>query len=137
MVTRTYQETVLQSYAIAAVIFGFLAVALGAFGAHALKGVLAGYGQGIYQTAVLYQMFHTLALGFAAIPPVPLNPRWQRWSCRFLACGILLFSGSLYLLAVTEVRWLGAITPLGGVSFLIGWFCLGLAIWRRHERLGL
>jgi uncharacterized membrane protein YgdD (TMEM256/DUF423 family) len=101
---------------------GFLAVALGAFGAHGLKDILAQNGMAaIWEKAVFYHFIHAMMLfllagrkPFAAVA----------WWC-FLA-GILIFSGSLYLLAVTNAHWLGAITPFGGVSFLAGWgllFC--------------
>ncbi|HTL12784.1 MAG TPA: DUF423 domain-containing protein, partial [Bdellovibrionota bacterium] len=102
---------------------GFLAVALGAFGAHALKGRLDPSALAIYQTAVQYHLIHALvltALGVwsAARAQAPAPPHWITGS---FAAGILLFSGSLYLLAVTGARWLGAITPLGGICFLVGW----------------
>jgi uncharacterized membrane protein YgdD (TMEM256/DUF423 family) len=96
---------------------GFLVVALGAFGAHGLKSVLlAQQTLEIWEKAVFYHALHTLVLLVLAQQPVVATGI----VVSFL-CGILLFSGSLYLLAVTNVRWLGAITPLGGISFLIGW----------------
>ncbi len=105
-----------------AAVSGFLAVALGAFGAHGLKEVLArNETAGIWETAVFYHFIHTVML-FLAAQGKPL--RTGPWFS-FLA-GIVIFSGSLYLLAVTNVRWLGAITPLGGVSFLVGWLWLAL-----------
>jgi uncharacterized membrane protein YgdD (TMEM256/DUF423 family) len=96
---------------------GLLAVALGAFGAHGLKEVLGRNGTAaIWEKAVFYHMIHAVMLFILAQrTPVPLAP----WFC-FLA-GILIFSGSLYVLAVTNVRVLGAITPLGGISFIAGW----------------
>ncbi len=105
-------------------IFGFLSVALGAFGAHTLKNVLDEYGRSIYEKAVLYQMFHTAAL-FA----VGMMQYFDKETSFSLAgwgffIGIILFSGTLYLLAVTGLKWLGAITPVGGVAFLFGWFWL-------------
>jgi len=108
---------------------GFLAVALGAFGAHALRARLSDAQQGIYETAVLYHFIHSLAL--VAVGCVA----WLRPSaaplCRSaglcFAFGVLLFSGSLYLLAISGTRWLGAITPIGGLLFLAGWACLALA----------
>lgn len=96
---------------------GFLAVALGAFGAHGLKPVLEQNGTlAVWETAVFYHFVHTVMLFIAAGRKPPVTGAW--WS--FLA-GIVIFSGSLYLLAVTDAKWLGALTPLGGVSFLIGW----------------
>lgn len=99
---------------------GFLAVALGAFGAHGLKNLLESNGTAaIWEKAVFYQFIHTVMLFFLAQQrPVPSGP----WFA-FLG-GILIFSGSLYLLAVTNIKWLGAITPLGGLSFLAGWLWL-------------
>ena len=113
-----------------AAIFGFLSVALGAFGAHSLKNVLDEYGKSIYEKAVLYQMFHAMALLAVGLlqhhfKEVPFGP--AGWG--FLA-GIVLFSGSLYLLAITGIRWLGAITPFGGVAFLFGWLWLIYGISR-------
>ena len=104
---------------------GLLAVALGAFGAHALKDLLARHETtAIWEKAVLYHFIHAVMLFvLAQKKPVPAGP-WLS----FLA-GILIFSGSLYLLAVTNARWLGAITPFGGASFLIGW--LWLLVGRR------
>jgi uncharacterized membrane protein YgdD (TMEM256/DUF423 family) len=102
---------------------GFLAVALGAFGAHGLKGLLAGNGTAaIWEKAVLYHFMHTIMLFLlAGRAPFHKGP----WFCFLL--GILIFSGSLYLLAVTNLRWLGAITPFGGLSLLAGWLWLVLA----------
>jgi len=100
-----------------AAVSGFLVVALGAFGAHGLKPLLESHQTlAIWEKAVLYHALHTLVLlGLAAQPSIATGA-----VVSFL-CGIVLFSGSLYVLAVTNLRWLGAITPLGGVSLLIGW----------------
>ena len=99
---------------------GFGTVLLGAFGAHALKDILAQNGTAaIWETAVFYQFIHAVML-FILAERKPFHPvAW--WG--FLA-GIALFSGSLYGLALTNLRWLGAITPVGGVSFLVGWASL-------------
>lgn len=101
----------------------FLAVALGAFGAHGLKPRLEANGLApVWDRAALYHFLHALALlGLATLRPLPLGPWW------LLLAGVALFSGSLYLLAFTGVRWLGAVTPLGGVCFLAGWLWLA---WR-------
>ncbi len=113
---------------ISAGIFGFLSVALGAFGAHTLKNVLDDYGKSIYEKAVLYQMFHTIALFVVGIlQHFGKDPSFSTAGWGFLI-GILLFSGSLYLLAATGIKWFGAITPFGGVAFLFGWFWLVLTI---------
>jgi uncharacterized membrane protein YgdD (TMEM256/DUF423 family) len=98
-------------------IVGFLGVALGAFGAHGLAKVLAANNTvEIYRTAVLYHLVHAVVLLMLAFRTPLRNGPYLA-----LLAGVLIFSGSLYLLAVTNVRWLGAITPFGGVGFLIGW----------------
>lgn len=103
-----------------AAIFGLLAVALGAFGAHGLKDLLLQNNTvAIWEKAVFYHFIHAVMLFvLAGRNPLP------KWSCGCFALGILIFSGSLYALAVTNIRWLGAITPIGGVSFIAGWVCL-------------
>jgi uncharacterized membrane protein YgdD (TMEM256/DUF423 family) len=108
-------------------ISAFLAVALGAFAAHGLKGRLTPDLLITFEVGVRYHMYHSLALLAAAW----VTSRWPEsgavaagW---FFLAGILIFSGSLYLLALTGLRWLGAITPLGGVAFLIGWLVLAWA----------
>ena len=108
----------------------FLAVAAGAFGAHALRARLSPDLLAVFETGARYQMYHALALLAVAW----MLARWPGpWPARagwlFLA-GTVLFSGSLYLLALTGVRWLGAITPLGGAAFLAGWICLALGATR-------
>jgi uncharacterized membrane protein YgdD (TMEM256/DUF423 family) len=113
---------------ISGAIFGFLSVSLGAFGAHSLKSALNDYGKSIYEKAVLYQMFHALTLFAVGLlqhlfKQIPFSPSGYG----FLV-GILLFSGSLYALAITGMKWLGAITPIGGLSFLFGWAWLIFAI---------
>jgi uncharacterized membrane protein YgdD (TMEM256/DUF423 family) len=109
---------------------GLVAVALGAFGAHTLRDRLSTDLLSIFETGVRYQMYHALALLLTA---------WAitRWSGSFsvaagwlFVAGSVIFSGSLYALSLSGVRWLGAITPLGGVAFIVGWLCLALAAWR-------
>jgi uncharacterized membrane protein YgdD (TMEM256/DUF423 family) len=113
---------------IAAAISGFLSVALGALGAHSLKNILNEYGKSVYEKAVLYQMFHTIALFVVGIlQHLVKDTSFSIAGWGFLV-GILLFSGSLYLLAATGAKWLGAITPFGGVAFLFGWFWLVVTI---------
>jgi uncharacterized membrane protein YgdD (TMEM256/DUF423 family) len=115
---------------IAAAISGFLSVALGALGAHSLKNILDEYGKSVYEKAVLYQMFHTIALFVVGIlQHLVKDTSFSIAGWGFLV-GILLFSGSLYLLAATGAKWLGAITPFGGVAFLFGWFWLVVTIIR-------
>ncbi len=99
----------------------FIGVALGAFGAHALKSKLSEYGLDIYKTAVLYHLIH--ALGILGIGILSLQ--WSSTNLNMvgtlLLLGIIFFSGSLYLLSITGIKWLGAITPLGGLCFLAAW----------------
>ena len=103
-----------------AALVGLLAVALGAFGAHGLKDILEhNQTTAIWEKAVLYHFIHALMLFILATRPATLGFAKGAWIC-FLV-GIVIFSGSLYLLAVTNVRWLGAITPIGGISFIAGW----------------
>jgi len=100
-----------------AALTGFLAVALGAFGAHSLKHLLEANGQvGTWQTAAHYHLVHAVVLLVLAFrTPV------ERLPFALFGAGIVIFSGSLYLLAVTNIRWLGAITPIGGACLLVGW----------------
>ena len=108
-----------------------LAVAFGAFGAHALKTHLSEEMLQTWKTGVDYHFYHALGLLFVGVlmaffPSAPL-----KWSAIFLTVGILLFSGSLYTLALTGIKWLGAVTPLGGISFIIGWIMLFIAAWKK------
>ena|SRR6202165_6129098 len=101
----------------------FLAVALGAFGAHALRSTIESHGMlEVWNKAVLYHFIHAVAL-LALSRFATINPK----ACFLLLAGIILFSGSLYLMALTDIRWLGAITPLGGLCFLAGWAWLVIA----------
>ncbi len=108
-----------------------VSVAAGAFGAHALRSRLTPELLAVFETAARYQMYHALALFAVAWAvtrwPGPL-PVWAGW---LFVAGTVLFSGSLYALALSGIRGLGAITPLGGVAFLAGWICLGLTIRTR------
>jgi uncharacterized membrane protein YgdD (TMEM256/DUF423 family) len=101
----------------------FIAVALGAFGAHGLRGRVAPEMIEVWRTAVLYQLVHGLALVGVALAGIP-RIAWAKVVAGLFIAGIVIFSGSLYLLVVTGQRWLGAVTPLGGVAFLGGWAAL-------------
>lgn len=112
-------------------ISGFLSVALGAFGAHGLKERLDAYSLGVFQTGVTYQTTHALAIILVALllkwyPDASLL-NWSGWCFVF---GTLIFSGSLYTLALSGIKAFGAITPIGGVLFLIGWALLAIHAWR-------
>lgn len=102
---------------------GFLAVALGAFGAHGLHAKLEQWPNGVetWKTAALYHLTHSIVLLLLAYVPTPQGKGWFRFGS--FTGGILLFSGSLYLLALTHVRWLGIVTPFGGALLLAGWLC--------------
>lgn len=108
-----------------------LAVLLGAFGAHALRARLSGEMMAIYHTANQYHFYHALGLlgvGLvAAHLPESTSVKWSGWLMLF---GIVVFSGSLYVLALSGVRWLGAITPIGGTAFIIAWLVLAVGVWR-------
>lgn len=103
---------------------GFLAVALGAFAAHGLRNSLEPRLLETFQTGVQYHMYHALALILVALLASSQPSTLVRTSGYLFALGILLFSGSLYALSLTGIRWLGAITPIGGLAFLAAWACL-------------
>ena len=119
--------------AIASAVLG-LAVVLGAFGAHALKGRLDAYSIALYDKAVFYHFIHGLGLFIVSILPKLglLSSAVAMRVCSLLMAGILLFSGSLYALAISGERILGAVTPLGGVAFILGWFLLAVSL-ARHK----
>lgn len=105
----------------------FLAVALGAFGSHALKSRLSEYSLDVYKTAIFYHVIHAISLFIVAwLSTQTISPKVHHAGMCFIS-GIILFSGSLYLLSITNIKWLGAITPLGGMSFLMGWILLFLS----------
>jgi uncharacterized membrane protein YgdD (TMEM256/DUF423 family) len=120
----------LRGFLMLAAFFGFTGVALGAFAAHALKSRLTPEYLAIFQTGVTYQLVHTLALFGVALLATQIQGRLVTWAGASFTVGILLFSGSLYLLSTTGISKLGIITPFGGLAFLVGWVCLGLAAWR-------
>ncbi|MEB0031590.1 DUF423 domain-containing protein [Undibacterium sp. RTI2.1] len=107
----------------------FIAVAAGAFGAHGLKAILSAEMLAVWQTAATYQTSHALGLfGIALLMP-RLHSIWLARSATVMLIGIVIFSGSLYLLAVSGIRWLGAITPFGGLAFLLAWTMLAWAAY--------
>ena len=115
----------------AGTIFMALAVLLGAFGAHALKNSLAPEMLTVYKTGVEYQFYHALGLLIIGLIGFQIDSKWLGRSGLLLTVGILLFSGSLYVLALTGIKVIGAITPIGGVSFVLGWIFLAVAVWKR------
>ena len=104
--------------------FAGLTIVLGAFGAHALKDQLSEYSVSIYEKAVLYQMFHSLAILISTLIGETIQNIDVSLSIWFFVIGIVLFSGSLYVLAITNIKWLGMITPIGGMFFIVGWILL-------------
>ncbi len=114
----------MKKFIVTGALHGFLAVALGAFGAHALKDVVDEYGLSIWETAVQYQMFHAtglLVIGLLMSSKLLGEVKQLKLAGIFLNLGIVFFAGSLYVLAVSGIKVLGAITPIGGVLFLAGW----------------
>ncbi len=111
-------------------VFGFLSVALGAFGAHALKSVLdANQMHAVYETAVQYQMAHALALLLlGALADRAITASTANRVCMLFTFGIIVFSGSLYVLSISNIKILGAITPFGGLAFMVGWVMLALGV---------
>lgn len=110
----------------------FFAVGFGAFGAHGLKTVLTEAQLGTYNTAVEYQFYHALALVLvAAIGFQFPHVKALKWAAALFTAGIVLFSGSLYLLAFSDIKILGAVTPFGGLAFLVGWLALTFAAFRQ------
>jgi len=105
-------------------------VALGAFGTHGLRGKISDFNLGVWQTGVQYHVLHALALIVVGVLCGRSDVRLFRFAGWLFAAGILVFGGSLYTLAVTDVKWLGAITPLGGLCFLVGWGCVAVGASR-------
>ncbi len=127
-----------KNYLIAGSLFGALAVILGAFGAHGLKKIVDADTIATFQTGVQYQMYHALALVAAGILFEKFPNKWIQWSCACFIIGIILFSGSLYLLVALKatdqvgLKGVGIITPFGGVSFILGWLLLFLGIIKKE-----
>ena len=117
-------------------IFAMLAVILGAFAAHGLKQRMDSYDLAIFETAARYQMYHAIALlivGILASKP-QFATRWLKLAAIVFVLGIVLFIGSLYLLALSGIKWLGAITPLGGTAFIFGWLFLIVAGFKQQPQ---
>jgi uncharacterized membrane protein YgdD (TMEM256/DUF423 family) len=113
---------------LAGAVFMTLGVLLGAFGAHALKKILSPEMLAVYKTGVEYQFYHAIGLLLVGLIGFHLESKWVRWSSLFLVVGIILFSGSLYVLSISGIKILGAITPIGGLSFVAGWICLAVGL---------
>ena len=123
-----------------AAIIGALSVAMGAFAAHSLRNMISDYALGIFETAVRYQFYHVFALLIAGILYKEFPGKLLKWSGALFILGIILFSGSLYFLAVIKAavlpgyNWIGAITPFGGLSFIFGWICLFIGISKKQVK---
>lgn len=121
-----------------AAVLGALSVILGAFGAHALKQLITDKNLQTFETGVRYQFYHVIALFITGILYKDFTNNYLEWAGRLFCLGILLFSGSLYLLSfieltdMTGLKWVGAITPLGGVCFITGWLLLALGISKKN-----
>ncbi len=111
---------------------GAIGVALGAFGAHALKARVTADFLSVFETGVRYQMYHALALLAVAWAAERWAGSWVNASGWLFTLGIFIFSGSLYLMTLTGARWLGAITPIGGLCFILGWIALAVAALRNN-----
>jgi len=109
---------------------GFIAVAAGAFAAHGLEGRIDAHALEIFETGARYQMYHAIAIGLAALAYRSDAASTAGIAAAFFFSGIVLFSGSLYLLALTGARALGFVTPFGGLAFLVGWAVLGVAAFK-------
>ena len=126
-----YNASMAKLFITLASLSGMTAVILGAFGAHALRERLDDYSRGVFETAVQYHFYQSLALlavGLLALSqPQTVLLKSSGW---LFFTGILIFSGSLYILSITGIRWLGAVTPLGGLAFIGGWACLAAIGWK-------
>jgi len=108
-----------------------LAVSLGAFGAHGLRGKLSAEMLDIFETGVRYNFYHAIGLLIIGIIAYQLpDSGLLKWSGWLMVGGIIIFSGSLYLLALSGIRWMGAITPIGGLCFIVSWILLALTVWK-------
>ncbi|MFY9150470.1 MAG: DUF423 domain-containing protein [Prolixibacteraceae bacterium] len=112
-------------------VFMALGVLLGAFGAHALKTRLSPEMLLVYKTGVEYQFYHALGLLLIGLIGSQIESKWINRSAILIGIGIILFSGSLYVLSLSEIKMIGAITPVGGVSFVAGWISLAVGIWKK------
>lgn len=113
---------------LAGVSFALFAVVLGAFGAHALKQVLDDYHLAVFETAVKYQMYHGLGLVIIGLLSAKSQSKYFEYSMYLMSLGIIFFSGSLYLLAIFDLKFLGIVTPVGGVFFIMAWLSCFLGV---------
>ncbi|MCG9712066.1 DUF423 domain-containing protein [Shewanella insulae] len=121
-----------KGFLLLAALSGFLAVALGAFGAHGLKQVTTPEMIDIFNLGVEYQFYHTFALIAVAFSGHWLKSRLIDWAGYLFLLGMVMFSGSLYLYVLVGSKWTGPVTPMGGVCFLLGWLFIAVAVWRNR-----
>ncbi|AZT85930.1 DUF423 domain-containing protein [Marinobacter sp. NP-4(2019)] len=115
-------------------LLALFAVMAGAFGAHGLRAMVSARGLEVFQTAVTYQVYHSIALILVAIlTGMGLHRRLLAAASGFFLAGVVLFSGSLYILVLTDIRWVGPVTPIGGVCFMVGWALVLIAGLRRQR----
>ncbi|WP_416304997.1 DUF423 domain-containing protein [Neptunicella sp. SCSIO 80796] len=119
-------------YLAVAAFLAFIAVVAGAFGAHGLKTILSASELSSWQTAVRFQFFHCLGVILLVILYRQQTDRLLRWSANFMLAGMLLFSGSIYLLLLTGIKWLGPVTPIGGLCLMISWLILVVSSVRKN-----
>lgn len=121
----------MQTLLLLAAFFGATGVAIGAFGAHGLSAILEANGrEASFRTATLYHLIHALALLGTAILISQIDSQLLVYAGYAFVAGILFFSGSLYILSIFDIRIMGAIAPIGGTAFIIGWILLGVAAWQ-------
>ena len=132
-----------KGYLKTAAILGAITVAMGAFAAHSLKEIISDYALGIFETGVRYQFYHVFALFIVGILYKEYPGKLLKWAGALFIVGIVLFSGSLYLLTAVKAMvqpgftWIGPITPLGGLCFILGWLCLFIAIFKKNKVIHL
>jgi uncharacterized membrane protein YgdD (TMEM256/DUF423 family) len=124
------EEDMLTNWFATGALAAAIGVVLGAFGAHGIKDRVTPELLAVFETGVRYHMYHALALLAVGWASTRWTSPWIGWAGNLFIVGILIFSGSLYLLTLTGVRWWGAITPIGGVAFIGGWVCLALGTMR-------
>jgi len=120
-----------RQFVLIAAVMGFLGVAIGAFGAHGLEATLEENGRtDTFETASSYHMYHALVMLGVAWLAAQMPSRWVRWAGYLLTAGTVIFSGSLYILAIADLSIMGAVAPIGGTALVLGWGCMGYAAWQ-------